>query len=169
MIPEFGACGHRRHPGHGGVLALTLLGSVVVPGRPEEVAAIRRHVREMLGAGHPVIRDVELLTSEVVTNAITHSASGDDGGTVTLRMLTGERKVRVEVVDGGGAAPVSRPYGDPWAEHGRGLWLVAAIAAAHGHWSGDVESTYWFEVEWELASRAAGRPSPDVAPPSGEC
>jgi anti-sigma regulatory factor (Ser/Thr protein kinase) len=134
--------------GRGDVLALTLRGSVVVPGRPEAVAAVRRHVRELLGAGHPAIRDLELLTSEVVTNAITHSASGD-GGTVTVWILTGERRVRVEVVDGGGGAPAPRAHGDLWAVHGRGLWLVAAIAAGHGHWSDDVEGTYWFEVEWE--------------------
>ena len=153
MIPEFGARGPRRHPSRGGVLALTLLGSMVVPGRPEEVAGIRGHVRELLGDDHPALWDVELLTSEAVTNAITHTASGDDGGTVTVWILTGDQRVRVEIVDGGGAAPVPGPYGDLWAEHGRGLWLVAAIAARHGYWSDDLEGTYWFEVEWEFARR----------------
>jgi anti-sigma regulatory factor (Ser/Thr protein kinase) len=148
MIPEFGACGVRRHPGSGGVLALTLLGSMAVPGRPEEVAGIRGHVRELLGDDHPAIRDVELLTSEAVTNAITHTASGDDGGTVTVWILTGDRRVRIEVVDGGGAVLAPRPYGDLWAEHGRGLWLVAAIAVRYGYWCDGAEGIYWFEVAW---------------------
>ncbi|GAA2104631.1 hypothetical protein GCM10009780_56030 [Actinomadura alba] len=126
--------------------ALNLLGSVVVPGRREEVAGVRGLVRELLGDEHPVLGDVELLTSEAVTNAIVHTASGDEGGTVTVWILAGDRGVRVEVEDGGGAVPAPRPYGDPWVEHGRGLWLVAAIATRHGYRRDRDGGTYWFEV-----------------------
>lgn len=157
MTPEFRACEPRRSPPSGaagprdrGVIALTLLGSAAIPGRPEEVAGVRGLVRELLGVGHPAVADVELLTTEAVTNAVTHTASGLPGGTVTVWILAGHRRIRVEIVDGGGAAPPPRPAGDLWAEHGRGLWLIAAIAVRHGYWRDDdaAEGTYWFEVAW---------------------
>jgi anti-sigma regulatory factor (Ser/Thr protein kinase) len=69
------------------------------------------------------IRDVaELLTSEVVTNAVTFSH-----GDVLVRIEVEARAIRVSIYDGGPGLPVlSEP--DPLGEHGRGLHIVQALA-----------------------------------------
>ena len=48
---------------------------LVICGRPEQAGVARGFVRQVLGASHPGIERVTLLTSELVTNSVTHSAS----------------------------------------------------------------------------------------------
>ncbi|HEY0559354.1 MAG: ATP-binding protein [Mycobacterium sp.] len=83
-----------------------------------------------------------LLTSELVTNSLTHGE-----GTVNLRAyrLAGGG-VRVEVDDDGPGVPrVRRP--DPDNEHGRGMALVDMLAAGWG-WTPlpGGGKTVWFEL-----------------------
>ena len=57
------------------------------PGLPATVSRVRRDVRAVLGACPEVVVDnVELVVSELANNAITHSRSGADGGTYTVRI-----------------------------------------------------------------------------------
>ncbi|WP_159945457.1 MULTISPECIES: ATP-binding protein [unclassified Nocardiopsis] len=83
-----------------------------------------------------VLDSATLVLSELVTNAITHTSSGQPGGEVRVKALVHHQGPRTEltvrVVDGG-AATVSRPReASPDAEHGRGLFLVQAFTHAWG-------------------------------------
>ncbi len=92
-------------------------------------------------AGHRCGTDVEVMVSELVTNAILHSPGP---GVLTLRI--GSDSLRVEVTDaGGGAGPkLRRP--DPSETSGRGLLLVDALANAWGVQHSDAGRTVWFEL-----------------------
>ena len=64
-----------------------------------------------------------LLTSELVTNAILHTASGAPGGTVTIVVVDVADGVLIEVIDDGSAcAPVVKD--DLLTTDGHGLYLV---------------------------------------------
>jgi len=116
---------------------------------PVELASVR-HARRWgrdkalaYGAGDLDAGVVELLISEVVSNAVIHAAAGTEA--VVLRLIDEPRGLRVEVDDGGRGEPrrVFRPMG----EGGLGLRLLADLAAAWGvhRWPGG--KTVWFTVE----------------------
>ena len=96
------------------------LGTVIIPGLAEEVGRVRCEVRGMAADGlgldpwarHETVDNVELLTSEVVTNAIKYSLSGK-GGRVHLSVFRTDRTIRVEVIDQGGAQTTPRVINDP--------------------------------------------------------
>jgi anti-sigma regulatory factor (Ser/Thr protein kinase) len=116
------------------------------PGRPEHIRAARRFVAAAL-ADWPATQEAALLlVSEVVTNAILHSASGDQGGSLEVRYALDDHEVYVEVLDAGGAADPRRyaPYLE--GVSGRGLALVEALASGwgvHDHQAGHV---VWFRL-----------------------
>jgi anti-sigma regulatory factor (Ser/Thr protein kinase) len=104
--------------------------SVTLAGRAERVRVARMFVDGVLGPGHPCGADAVLLVSELFGNSVRHSGSGAAGETVAVR--AGEGLVRVEVTDRSGpGVPELRPAG-PDAEGGRGLELVACLAAGWG-------------------------------------
>ena len=75
----------------------------VLPGTPESAGAARSMTRQLLGDGHPAAETVQLVVSELVTNAILHSKSGAPGGTVTLALCPGPGGgILVQVRDDGG-------------------------------------------------------------------
>ena len=84
--------------------------------------------------------DVELLASELVTNAIRHAASP-----FTVIVRYDGHLVRVEVGDGSRALPEARPptLDD---ETGRGLLVVEALAAGWGVTPTLAGKRVWFEV-----------------------
>ncbi len=61
-----------------------VLGSLTIPGRPEQVSRARAYVAALAGAA---AETAALLTSELVTNAVLHTRSGRDGGTVTVVVI----------------------------------------------------------------------------------
>ena len=79
----------------------TVLASLTVPGRPERVAEVRRFVRRALGDASPLAETAVLLASELATNAVLHSASGQPGGSATVLITEIGGGVRVEVADAG--------------------------------------------------------------------
>jgi anti-sigma regulatory factor (Ser/Thr protein kinase) len=101
------------------------------PGRPEEVAAARRFVTDAL-AGCPAASDVVLLTSELATNAIQHSATGH-GGSFVIAISHGPGRVRVTVTDEGSASQPVVGAGDELSTSGRGLILVDFLAVRWGY------------------------------------
>ncbi|MFF9160028.1 ATP-binding protein [Streptomyces longwoodensis] len=90
----------------------------------------------------------ELLTAELVANAVEHTA-GDGPIELVVELLpTG---CRVEVHDPDPAPPgdLTRPPGrepDPWQEHGRGLLLIRALSSSCGHRPTDNGKAVWFRL-----------------------
>jgi anti-sigma regulatory factor (Ser/Thr protein kinase) len=135
-------------------MALRLLGTADFAGLPEEVAHARVLVRKLLGEEHPVVDDVELLSDEVIANAVLHTRSGRRDrlgralGKVTLTLFTAKHVVRVEVVDEGSEESRPERVPDVFSEHGRGLWIVDSLAARYGFDQQSSSTTFWFEVDY---------------------
>jgi anti-sigma regulatory factor (Ser/Thr protein kinase) len=121
----------------------------VFPGHPDQVAAARHFVSRAL-ASCPAETDVVLLTSELATNAVQHSATGR-GGTFAVSISHGPGRVRITVSDDDGSAghPVMTAGTDELATTGRGLILVDFLAARWGHVAktGPSPAIVWFEVD----------------------
>jgi two-component sensor histidine kinase len=119
----------------------------VFPGTNGQVARARLFVGDVLD-GCPAAADAILLTSELVTNAIAHTASGKDGK-VIVTVYRADSRVRVEVKDDGSDhAPVVHPVGEA-RESGFGLELVELIADRWGHCGGRRSRVVWFMLEWK--------------------
>jgi anti-sigma regulatory factor (Ser/Thr protein kinase) len=116
----------------------------VFPGSPDQVHHARDFVARAL-AGFPAVDDAVLLASEVVTNAVVHTASGDGGAFAVMVCRDGNR-ARIAVRDGGAdKVPVTRPV-NRGGESGLGLGLVDVLADRWGH-DGDARGrVVWFEV-----------------------
>ncbi|MBB6120663.1 ATP-binding protein [Nocardiopsis algeriensis] len=127
------------------------------PGLPSQIAYARRFVARHL-AGSPELTTATLLTSELATNAITHSASGRDTGKFEVCVHLAPGWARVEVRDLGNRHETPEPQRrDPYdtSEHGRGLDLVEALA---GKWGSEPRGDglgrqVWFELTWDCAER----------------
>jgi len=91
----------------------------------------------------------ELLTAELVANAVEHTP-GDEPVELVVELLpTG---CQVEVHDGDPAPPgdLSRPepdsMPDPWQEHGRGLLLIRTLSSSCGHRTTERGKAVWFTL-----------------------
>jgi serine/threonine-protein kinase RsbW len=101
-------------------------------GQPAQVAHARQFVEAAL-AGCPAVADAILLTSELATNAVQHSATGR-GGAFIVAISHAPGRVRVTVTDGGSATrPAVAPEADGLDIGGRGLLLVNALAQRWGY------------------------------------
>jgi anti-sigma regulatory factor (Ser/Thr protein kinase) len=119
--------------------------SVTVAGQAERARVARELVGAVLGPGHPYGDVAVLLASELFGNSVRHSGSGAAGGTVTVAVTDRGSIVRVEVTDRSGpGVPQLRPA-DRDAEGGRGLGLVAGLAAWGWRRRG-VRTVTWFEL-----------------------
>jgi anti-sigma regulatory factor (Ser/Thr protein kinase) len=82
--------------------------------------------------------DVELVVSELVTNAVVHGT-----GPITLRVRVIDRFVSVGVQDCGSGVP-RLPGADPSSEGGRGMAVVAGIVSDWGvRVDGDTGKEVW--------------------------
>jgi anti-sigma regulatory factor (Ser/Thr protein kinase) len=115
-------------------------------GSGNQVARTRLFVGQVLG-GCPAADDAVLLTSELVTNAITHTASGR-GGKVVVTVYRADTRVRVEVRDDGSEQVPAVSY-DKTEESGYGLGLVDLIAHSWGYRGGQRGRIVWFMLEWK--------------------
>ena len=119
------------------------------PGRPDQVTCAREFVRQVLGSV-PVAEDAVLLVSELSTNAVLHTASGD-GGYFEVVVHMSAARARIEVRDqGSGRRPAAEPT-DTLAEAGRGISLVEFIATRWGHTGDHTGRSVFFELSWEDA------------------
>ena len=120
--------------------------------RPDQVTRVRALLAGVLG-DCPAADDVILMADELVTNAVLHSRSHEPGGTFRLRILICDGdSVRIEVADAGGEwASLSGRNGaiDGCGSGGRGLRIVAALAAAWGVDGDETGRTAWFTVGWQ--------------------
>ncbi|MGH2838476.1 MAG: ATP-binding protein [Thermoleophilaceae bacterium] len=114
-------------------------------------AEARRMVEELAPEVEPgVLRDAQLLVSEVVTNSIRHSASDDPIG---LRAWLRQNRLKVEIADGGYGFDAGEIGVRDDAEGGRGLMIVEALADRWGV-SCDARARVWFELSPRPVSRA---------------
>jgi anti-sigma regulatory factor (Ser/Thr protein kinase) len=170
-----------RQPGSGGTLwpggaqpararraaagpRATVLGSLTIPGRPDQVGLARAFVARTVGSSRVGANadEATLLTSEIVTNAIQHTKSGTEGGTVTIVIIGIPQGVLVEIIDNGAAgAPIVK--GDLYAVEGHGLFLVQRLAAQWGFLREPAGTTVWFHLPATgEPQQAAQQPSPDA-------
>ncbi|MER7897145.1 ATP-binding protein [Streptomyces sp. NPDC096046] len=112
------------------------------------VPEARRALRELLGqwGKHGQSDVAELLTSELVTNAIVHT---DHDAVLTVTVLP--RGLRVEVRDFVARRPRLRVAVPDEGTNGRGLLLVQSLADAWGVRPHGVGKAVWFELEAEAA------------------
>ncbi|WP_460366855.1 ATP-binding protein [Actinocorallia lasiicapitis] len=108
---------------------------MLFPGVPRAVTAARQVFRDLLGDAHPAVDDAELCLSELVTNAVRHSRSGQRGGQVRIEIAFCAKSVAVKVVDDG--ADGVPHVADSADESGRGISIVEAVAESWGvEWVG---------------------------------
>jgi anti-sigma regulatory factor (Ser/Thr protein kinase) len=94
----------------------------------------------------PIVPDLQLLVSELVTNSVRH-ANLAPGQRIELRVTVEPGTVRVEVEDPGpGFTPRPRRPGDR-RDEGWGLYLVERIADRWGVTDGS-PAVVWFEIDW---------------------
>jgi Histidine kinase-like ATPase domain len=122
-------------------------------GHPDQVALARHYVARAL-APCPAVADAVLLTSELATNAVQHTATGT-GGTFAVAISHAPGRVRVTVTDGGSAGLPALAEAEEMSTSGRGLILVDCLAlrwgsaprAERGRTKGAaVRATVWFEL-----------------------
>lgn len=102
------------------------------PGTKDAVPDARAwlvHMMGTLGADPEVTGDAALVLSEVATNAVRHTRSGEPGGKFKVKLTRGATGVRIEVTDQGAARDPVLVRGGADAEHGFGLPLVEYFAA----------------------------------------
>lgn len=115
------------------------LGKADLRAVPEARKALRELLRHWGKPGRSEI--AELLTSELVTNALIHTE--DDA---LLTATIGPRGLRVEVRDFVARRPRMRVPNADDGTHGRGLVLVHSLADAWGVRAHGVGKAVWFEL-----------------------
>jgi DNA-binding NarL/FixJ family response regulator len=113
---------------------------------PQDLGSVRkarRFVRETLDQWDllGMLDDALLVVSELAANAINHADSD-----YRVRLSTTPQSLRIEVRDGGAGTPEPQPR-SMTNEHGRGLLMVAAIAASWGiERSEETHKLVWAEL-----------------------
>ncbi|WP_376771576.1 ATP-binding protein [Streptosporangium saharense] len=111
------------------------------PGTREQVGQARRFVRACL-PHHP---DAELVASELATNAVEHTRTGEPGGIFTVLVrLRADGTAYLAIEDQGGSAVFG--VRTPGREGGRGLHLVAALTLSWGVKGDAASRTVWAEL-----------------------
>ena len=92
------------------------------------VAAARRFVEERMKEWRveQLLDDALMVSSELVTNAVTHARSS-----CRIRLSLNVATLRIDVLDAGAGTPEPQPPSET-EEHGRGLYMVDAVTTAWG-------------------------------------
>jgi DNA-binding NarL/FixJ family response regulator len=92
------------------------------------VAAARRFVEERMKEWRveQLLDDALMVSSELVTNAVTHARSS-----CRIRLSLNVARLRIDVLDAGAGTPEPQPPSET-EEHGRGLYMVDAVTTAWG-------------------------------------
>jgi len=118
---------------------------------PTAVSCARLHAAAILhewGVSPSLIADVQIIVSELVTNAVDASAALPERPPVCLLLAATDSLVTVEVWDRSPLDPQLQAP-DENAESGRGLTLVAALSTRWGFdRTGYQRKTVWAECAW---------------------
>jgi len=132
-----------------------VLGELTLPATHESVPRARsfsRAVTTASGIGH-IRNDVEILVSELATNAVQHATI--PGAPLRLRLLRAGAFLRVEVHDTSPTVPRARQI-DLMEETGRGWFLIAVIAERHGTDHTQSGKSVWCEMRaWPRDERSS--------------
>jgi anti-sigma regulatory factor (Ser/Thr protein kinase) len=103
---------------------------------------VRTRFREILPAAR--LGDAELMTSELVSNAVEHAQSEDRGNAVDIQINIRSEAVRVSIVDAGsGFDPVERQR-----ERDIGGWGLLIVDRVSDRWGvEDDPHRVWFEID----------------------
>ncbi|MFF6793442.1 anti-sigma regulatory factor (Ser/Thr protein kinase) [Streptomyces filamentosus] len=113
-------------------------------------------------AGRPDRDTAELLTAELVANAVEHTR-GDGPIELFVELLAAPGGCQIEVHDpdparpGELVCPDPDAEVDPWQEHGRGLLLIRALSSACGHRPTARGKAVWFTLPRVPAQRRPAR------------
>jgi anti-sigma regulatory factor (Ser/Thr protein kinase) len=140
---------------------LALVWEARLAGSPESVCQFRAMARAASATPYQA-EAAALCVSELVTNAIVHSRSGQVGGTVavTICPTATPGELRISVTDGGGPPRVKAWLAadgpgmlaacpDAWPvppEHGYGLAIVDTVAADWGRFQDGNGFVTWCEI-----------------------
>ncbi len=123
--------------------------SRMFPGRRESISDARAFARAfVVGRSSDDLADTaELVVSELCTNAVEHTASGEEGGQFVLELEVHDGCVRVGVIDFGAQTEPTVNDGEPCdAVTGRGLFIVEAVSKAWGSEPLRVGRRVWADV-----------------------
>ncbi|MBB1255790.1 ATP-binding protein [Streptomyces alkaliterrae] len=126
--------------------AQPLLHDFTVPEKdPAAVPEARRLLLSVVSAWElpltaETLHDLELLSGEAIANAVLHTTEP-----CSVRVRWTGALLRVEVTDAAPERP-AQPDQEPYAENGRGLLLIASLAADWGCARTATGKTIWFEV-----------------------
>jgi anti-sigma regulatory factor (Ser/Thr protein kinase) len=111
---------------------------------PESVPAARHWARaELIGRySAQVAQDAELCVSELAANAVVHA-----GTPYEVRLSERGAQLQIAVADGDRASDPRAQDRDPDAPTGRGLAIVAALAAGHGTRIEGDRKVVWCAIE----------------------
>ncbi|MET7481914.1 ATP-binding protein [Streptomyces sp. NPDC005538] len=123
---------------------------IALPHTAAAVPVARALVRTALSeVKHTADSDTaELLTAELVANAVEHTA-GDAPIELVVELLPGGCQVEVHDPDPEPPGSLTRPAveaPDPWQEHGRGLLLIRALSSSCGHRPTGSGKAVWFRL-----------------------
>ncbi|MCX5393794.1 ATP-binding protein [Streptomyces sp. NBC_00094] len=139
---------------------------------PHTTAAVpiaRALIRTALNDIDPVVADLpdsdtaELLTAELVANAVEHTA-GRGPIELVVELLSAPGGCQIEVHDsepprpGELVCPEPDTEVDPWQEHGRGLLLIRALSSDCGHRPTAHGKAVWFTLPGIPAQRRPQEP-----------
>ena len=123
--------------------------SVRIPGGAQAAGTARELIGELVGdfVSREPLHDAQLLTTELVTNAVRH-ADVDEGGTLELSVVVTPATVRVAVTDPGGPTRPRLHDLDVSVPGGMGLYLVDRLSTRWGTERAKNGATeVWFELE----------------------
>jgi hypothetical protein len=135
----------------------------VFPGEAHQLGVLRQWLASLLPDGE-VRDDLVLVATELASNAICHTASGQ-GGRFAVEVTLCRSVVRIGVADGGGGGR-PRVIEDPAAERGRGLLLVRALSVRTGACRAGAGRLVWADIRWDTGVPAVAQAGAAAAPPS---
>ncbi len=108
-----------------------------------------------------MLDEAVLLTSELCTNTLQHTASGR-GGSFEVTVYRAHDSLRVEVRDDGSKTIPTIQGIDRPSEDGLGLELVDLISNRWGHNGDECGRSVFFELRWDCPRMTRQRPTAPV-------
>ncbi len=128
---------------------------IVLAAEPASASRAREFVRRCLGEHRlsHLLDDVELVTSELVTNALVHARTS-----FRVSLQASDQTLRVDVADGSSTSPV-RHAPELLATGGRGIGIVDLMSSSWGVVAGaEGGKTVWAEFDRSPAVAGSGDP-----------